>query len=71
MKHQIDDGSIVEQYNTGLKAKMGSLLRTIMDTTLRTKNQCDDFLKKISVNIIVQYSLGDPTKSEVSYLCIG
>lgn len=66
MKHEIDDENIIGQYNTGLQAKMSSLLRAIMDTSLRTKNQCKEFLKKIAVDIIVQYALGDPTKSEVN-----
>lgn len=38
-----------------------------MGTSLRTKNQCEDYLKKIAVDTIVQYSLGDPSKSEVNW----
>lgn len=65
MKHHIDDDSIIANYNAGLQTKMKTLTRVIMGTNLRTKNECEDYLKKIAVDTIVQYSLGDPSKSEV------
>lgn len=70
MKHQIDDDSIIGNYTTDLQAKMSALTRAIVGTSLRTKNQCEDYLKKIAVDTIVQYSLGDPSKSEVKAKCI-
>lgn len=67
MKHQIDDDCIVGRYNTGLQAKLSALTQAIMGTSLRTKNQCENYLKKIAVDTVVQYSLGDPSKSEVNW----
>lgn len=65
MKHQIDANDIIDNYNKCVQTKMRALTRAIIGTSLRTKNECDDYLKKMAVDTIVQYSLGDPSKSEV------
>lgn len=65
MKHQIDGDRIISKYDAGLQTKMSALTQAIMGTCLRTKNQCEDYTKKIAVDTVVQYSLGDPSKVEV------
>lgn len=66
MKHQTDAVAVINKFTVNLQTQMSPLTQTIMSTRLHTKNLCEDLMKKIAVDTIVQYSLGDPSTPEVS-----
>lgn len=65
MDYSVDEKRIIATKNDRLEAKMKPLTRTILENRLKSKNDCDEYVKKIAVDITVHNSLGNPSKFEV------
>lgn len=60
-----DEKRIIANENDRVEAKMKPLTLTIYNTRLKLIADCDEYAKKIAVDIIVHYSLGNPSNFEV------
>lgn len=67
MHHYIDKNRIIETQRNVLDDKMRPLTRTIINTQLKSKKECDEYMKKLAVDIIAHYSLGSPENAQVNY----
>lgn len=65
MNSYIDKNRIVEKHRMGLDEKMRPLTRSIISTQLKSKKECDEYMKKLAVDIIAHYALGSPENAQV------
>lgn len=66
MNNYIDNSRIIEKYRNGLDEKMRPLTRSIINTQLKSKKECDEYMKKLAVDIIAHYALGNPENVQVN-----
>lgn len=65
MDHYIDKNRIIEKHRNEFDEKMRPLTRSIINTQLKSKKECDEYMKKLAVDIIARYALGSPENSQV------
>lgn len=65
MDHAIDKHQIIEKHRDRLLAKTQPLTKDIIHSNSQSKQDDNIFFRKIAVDIIVQHSLGSPSKPEV------
>lgn len=68
MDHFIDKNRIIEKHRSGQDEKMRPLTRSIINTQLKSKKECDEYMKKLAVDIIAHYGLGSPENTQVCNL---
>lgn len=66
MNHYIDKNRIIEKQRIVLDDKMRPLTRSIINTQIKLKKECDEYMKKIAVDIIAHYALGCPENVQVN-----
>lgn len=66
MNNNIDKNRIIEKHRNGLDEKMRPLTRSIINTQLKSKKECDEYIKKLAVDIIAHYALGSPENLQVN-----
>lgn len=64
----IDKNRIIAKHQSNMDAKMKPLTRLIIDSRLKSKKECDEYVKKLAVDIIAYYALGNPENTQVSDL---
>lgn len=67
MDHYIDKNRIIAKHQTEMNEKMEPLTRQIINTRLKSKTECDEYMKKLAVDIIAHYALGNPGQSQVRF----
>lgn len=65
MNNYIDKNRIAEKHRLELNEKMRPLTRAIINTQLKSKKECDEYMKKLAVDIIAHYALGSPENAQV------
>lgn len=71
INHYIDKNQIITKHQTDIDVKMEPLTRLIINTRLKSKIECDEYVKKLAVDIIAHYALGNPENGQVrTCLCI-
>lgn len=77
INHYIDKRQIIAKHQTSMNEKMEPLTRLIINTRLKSKKECDEYLKKLAVDIIAHYALGNPETSaqvcqfvSVCFMCV-
>lgn len=63
--HYIDKHRIIAKHHADMEEKMKPLSRLIINTSLKSKNECDEYVKKLAVDIIAFYALGNPENAQV------
>lgn len=63
--HHIDKHRIIAQHQHDLDGKMQPLFRSIIETRLKSKKECDEYVKMLAVDIIAHYALGNPENTQV------
>ncbi|XP_031633398.1 cilia- and flagella-associated protein 206 [Contarinia nasturtii] len=63
--HYIDKSRIITKHQATMNAKMEPLTRLIINTRLKSKSECDEYVKKLAVDIIAHYGLGNPENGQV------
>lgn len=63
--HYIDKHRIIAKHRADMEEKMKPLSRLIINTSLKSKNECDEYVKKLAVDIIAFYALGNPENAQV------
>lgn len=61
----IDKNRIIAKHQAAMNAKMEPLTRLIINTRLKSKTECDEYMKKLSVDIIAHFALGNPENGQV------
>lgn len=67
INNHIDKNRIIEQHEANMNLKMKPLTHLIISTRLKGRNECDDYVKKLAVDIIAYYGLGNPENAQVSH----
>lgn len=67
MDHAIDKHQIIERHRDRLLAKTQPLTKDIINSNSHSKHDDNIFFRKIAMDIIVQHSLGSPSKPEVEH----
>lgn len=67
MDHCNVENHLIDKRNHDLDEKMQPLYKTIIDTSLQSKKDCNDYTKKLTAYIATYYSLGDVTNVNVSF----
>lgn len=67
MTNYIDKNRIIEKHRNNLDEKMRPLTRSIINTQLKSKKECDEYMKKLAVDIIAHYALGSPDNAQVNH----
>lgn len=65
MEHPIDKDHVTAKHKQDLELKIKPLTQAIIESSFKSKENTDNYIKKIAVDIIVHCSLGDPSKPEV------
>lgn len=65
MDHHIDKHRIIAKHQSSLDEKMQPLIRLIINTRLKSKKECDEYVKMLAVDIIAFYALGNPENAQV------
>lgn len=63
--HFIDKHRIIAQHQHDSDEKMRPLSRSIIETRLKSKAECDEYVKMLAVDIIAHYALGNPENAQV------
>lgn len=66
MNNYINKNQIIEKHRNDLDKKMRPLTRSIINTQLKSKKECDEYMKKLAVDIIAHYALGSPENAQVN-----
>lgn len=66
INNSIDKTQIVAKHQNEMREKMKPLTRSIIDTRLKSKTECDEYVKKLAVDIIAQSALGNAKNEQVS-----
>lgn len=70
INHSIDKNQIIAKHQNDMREKMEPLTRLIINTRLKSKTECDEYVKKLAVDIIAHYALGNAENDQVSWQCI-
>lgn len=65
MDHALDANQIIGRHREQLLAKSQPLTRDIINSVVHSKHDDNKYFKKLATDIIVHFSLGNPTKAEV------
>lgn len=68
MSSYIDKNRIIEKHRNGLDEKMRPLTRSIINKQIKSKKECDEYMKKLAVDIIAHYALGSSENAQVKYI---
>lgn len=68
MNPSIDKDRMIAKQKNELNDKMKPLTTTIINCRLKSKKECDEYVKKIAVDIIAHYSLGPPSTEVCIFL---
>lgn len=66
INNSIDKIQIIAKHQNDMREKMKPLTRLIINTRLKSKTECDEYVKKLAVDIIAQYALGNAENDQVS-----
>lgn len=68
MNNFIEKNRIIAKHQSDMNEKMRPLTELIINTRLKSKTECDDYVKKLAVDIIAYYALGNPENAQVCIL---
>lgn len=70
IQNTVEKERIVDKYKSQLAARTQVLTNDIVSSIITTSRDCGYYFKKVAVDVVVQYSLGNPSQKEVSSLII-
>lgn len=65
IQNSIDKERIIETYRNQLAVKTQVLTEDIVGSAIASSRSYENYFRKVTVDIIVQQSLGDPSQKEV------
>lgn len=66
--NHIDIDRMIAKQRADMVEQIEPLTRSIINTRLKSKKECGEYMKKLAVDIIAYYALGNPENGQVSQI---